>query len=209
MARIVHACDCLRCLNQEDHPDREHHHQMNVLLSRLDEQQRRWYAGSEARRLGRGGTRLVSRISGLDEETIRRGRRELEDDLATRPENRIRQSGGGRPLVEVRDPGLEPMLTRQLAVETAGDPMTKRKWARSTLRRLSDRLTAGGHPVSHVTVGRLLKKQGYSLKVNAKCKDARSAHPDRNEQFLHIEAQIRDFQTTNDPIISVDTKKKS
>jgi hypothetical protein len=180
---------------------------MNLLMSRLDEQQRRWFAAVESERIGHGGDRLLSQITGLDVQTIRRGRRELAADLATRPESRTRQPGGGRKPVEAKDPELEPELARQLAAETAGDPMTVRKWTRSTLRRLSVRLTTSGHPVSHVTVGRLLRKQGYSLKVNAKRKDTRCDHPDRDEQFHYIEAQIQDFQTTGDPVISVDTKK--
>jgi hypothetical protein len=69
-------------------------------MSRLDEQQRRWYAGVEANRHGRGGTRLVSQITGLDEKTIRRGREELSLDLAERPDDRIRLPGAGRPSVE-------------------------------------------------------------------------------------------------------------
>ena len=73
---------------------------MNLLLSRLDEQQRRWYVARESSRLGYGGDRLLSQISGLDEKTIRRGREELAASLAEQPTDRIRQPGGGRPAVE-------------------------------------------------------------------------------------------------------------
>jgi hypothetical protein len=70
------------------------------MMSRLDEQQRRWYAGIEANRHGHGGARLVSQITGLDEKTIRRGQKELALDLAERPDDRTRLPGAGRPLVE-------------------------------------------------------------------------------------------------------------
>ena len=73
---------------------------MNLFLSRLDEQQRRWYVALEADRLGHGGERLLSRITGMDEKTIRRGREELAAGLAERPTDRVRLSGGGRPPVE-------------------------------------------------------------------------------------------------------------
>ena len=76
------------------------HHQINVVMSRLDEQQRRWYAAVEANRRGHGGLRLVSQITGLDEKTIRRGQEELALDLADRPSDRIRLPGAGRPRVE-------------------------------------------------------------------------------------------------------------
>ena len=73
---------------------------MNVLLSRLDEQQRRWYVALESNRVGYGGDTLLSQITGLDVETIRRGRRELDDELVQRPVEGIREAGGGRPPVE-------------------------------------------------------------------------------------------------------------
>jgi hypothetical protein len=73
---------------------------LNVLMSRLDEQQRRWLAALEATKLGHGGTQRLKEITGLDINTIRRGRRELEAELATRPTGRIRVRGGGRKRVE-------------------------------------------------------------------------------------------------------------
>ena len=73
---------------------------MNVFLSRLDEQQRRWYVALESQKVGYGGDTLLSQITGLDVETIRRGRRELEDELAQRPVEHVRDPGGGRPAVE-------------------------------------------------------------------------------------------------------------
>jgi hypothetical protein len=73
---------------------------MNLLLSRLDEQQRRWYVAVEANRIGYGGLRLLSEITGLDEKTIQRGQEELEQNFADRPTDQIRSKGGGRQSVE-------------------------------------------------------------------------------------------------------------
>jgi hypothetical protein len=73
---------------------------MNLLVSRLDEQQRRWYVALEANRFGAGGVQLVSQITGLDEKTIRRGQAELGAEFAGRPEDRVRLPGAGRPPVE-------------------------------------------------------------------------------------------------------------
>ena len=97
---VVHVCQCPNCQQPEDHPDKKLHQQMNLLLSRLDEQQRRWYVAVEANRMGHGGVRLLSQISGLDDKTIQRGQQELEHGLAERPTDQIRVAGGGRPLVE-------------------------------------------------------------------------------------------------------------
>ena len=69
---------------------------MNILLSRLDEQQRRWYAAVESHRIGHGGDQLVAQITGLDPQTIQRGRRELTASLAERPTDRVRVPGAGR-----------------------------------------------------------------------------------------------------------------
>jgi hypothetical protein len=81
---------------------------MNLLLSRLDEQQRRWYAALESMKIGHGGDTLLSQITGLNVETIRRGREELEDDLKGRPPDRVRLEGGGRPPLEKKTPPSSP-----------------------------------------------------------------------------------------------------
>jgi hypothetical protein len=73
---------------------------MNLLLSRLDEQQRRWYVALEAQKMGHGGAKRMSEISGMHLDTIRRGRQEMDNDLADRPDDRIRLPGGGRQPVE-------------------------------------------------------------------------------------------------------------
>jgi len=96
----VRVCQCPACLQSPDHPAWQLHHQMNVFLSRLDEQQRRWYVALESQRVGHGGDTLLSQITGLDVETIRRGRHELDDEFAQRPVDRTREAGGGRPPVE-------------------------------------------------------------------------------------------------------------
>lgn len=77
---------------------------MNLLISRLDEQQRRWYLALEASKLGRRGVSLMAQISGLHPDTIRRGQRELAQELVERPVDRIRLAGGGRPSVEKKSP---------------------------------------------------------------------------------------------------------
>jgi hypothetical protein len=100
MAAMVANGQCGPCQQEGGHPDRVLHRRMNVLLSRLDEAQRRWYVARESQRLGHGGDRVLTQITGLDEATIRRGREELELELVSCPEDRVRQPGAGRPRVE-------------------------------------------------------------------------------------------------------------
>jgi hypothetical protein len=96
----IHTCGCANCQQAVDHPDKKLHHQMNLLLSRLDEQQRRWYVALEAKRLGHGGVRRLAQITSLDEQTIERGQRELAQELAHRPTTQMRLPGGGQPAVQ-------------------------------------------------------------------------------------------------------------
>ncbi|MGD9854857.1 MAG: transposase [Planctomycetaceae bacterium] len=70
------------------------------VFERLDESERRWVAGLMAGLIGHGGVSLVSRLVGLDPKTIQTGRREVCDELATCPENRVRRPGAGRPPLE-------------------------------------------------------------------------------------------------------------
>lgn len=100
----VHQCQCPHCQQEMSHPDQELHRQMNLLLSRLDEQQRRWYVAVKSNRLGAGGDRLLAQITGLDEKTIQRGRQELAGGLAGRPEQRVRLPGAGLPRAEKKTP---------------------------------------------------------------------------------------------------------
>jgi hypothetical protein len=100
MPAQVHKCQCPACLASKENPEWHIHHQMNLLISRLDEQQRRWFAALESNKLGHGGDTLVSQIIGMDVETIRRGRHEMDEELAKRPEERVREEGGGRLRLE-------------------------------------------------------------------------------------------------------------
>ena len=100
MPTRVHKCKCTSCLADHQSEEWKIHHQMNVLLSRLDEQQRRWYVALESIKIGHGGDRQLSEITGLDVETIRRGRRELDDELATRPTEGTRSGGAGQTTVK-------------------------------------------------------------------------------------------------------------
>ena len=96
----IHRCQCLRCQQEAEHPDKKIHQQINLFLSRLNEQQRRWYVALQASQIGHSGISQMSQITGIDAKTIRRGQKELEAQLANRPTDRVRLPGGGRRAVE-------------------------------------------------------------------------------------------------------------
>lgn len=117
--RLVHECCCQDCQGKDATATQRQHQQMNLLMSRLDKQQRHWYAGVESEKLGYGGDVQVARITGLNVETIRRGRREMAEHLAQRPVERIRVVGGGRPRVE-KKPEIEATLLEIIKPEVGG-----------------------------------------------------------------------------------------
>jgi hypothetical protein len=92
----IHPCGCPSCQSGQDHPDRQLHRQINLLMSRLNEQQRRWLAALESKKAGYGGDTLLAQITGLHVDTIRRGREELDAGLHDRPADRVRKPGAGR-----------------------------------------------------------------------------------------------------------------
>ena len=95
-----HQCECPVCQQQTDEEMVRYHRQVNLLLSRLAEPQRRWYVGVLSQEPDSPSDTQLALITGLDEKTIRRGRQEMEDDLLNVPLDRQRQMGGGRLLSE-------------------------------------------------------------------------------------------------------------
>lgn len=182
----------------------------HALGSLMDERMRRQWAAAEAKAYGWGGIAAVASATGLSPTTIRKGRGELQA-RAKRPHEplptRIRRVGGGRKRKTESDSGLLPALEALVAPATRGDPESPLRWTSKSTRTLARQLTKQGHPVSNRTVGRLLRKAGYSLQGNRKTKEGGS-HPDRNAQFEHINAQAMAFMRRGQPVISVDTKKK-
>jgi hypothetical protein len=176
----------------------------------LDERLRRQWAAAEAKAYGWGGIRAVSQATGLSPNTIRKGQGELaaraKTPRAPLP-TRLRRVGGGRKPKTVSDPELLAALEALVDPVTRGDPESPLRWTCKSTSTLARELTKQRHPVSARTVGRLLRAAGYSLQGNRKTKEG-GAHPDRNAQFEHINATVKQFQRRGQPVISVDTKKK-
>jgi hypothetical protein len=100
----VHRCGCGVCRGPGQAAAKRSHRRLNFVLAYLDERQRRWVAALESLRLGHGGIRAVAQITGLDEKTIRRGRRELAGRTPLAAPSRVRRVGAGRPSVEKNSP---------------------------------------------------------------------------------------------------------
>jgi Rhodopirellula transposase DDE domain len=173
----------------------------------LNEAQARWYAAVKAIELGRGGIERVHEVTGLARPTIRKGIREVRSSEPLDLAKGIRSPGAGRRRRSDEDPELVGDLERLLEATTAGDPMTPLKWTSKSTRTLARELQEQGHQVSAMTVDRLLDALEYSQQGNRKNKEGVSP-PERDEQFRYINAQVKKFIRTGDPVLSIDCKKK-
>jgi hypothetical protein len=171
----------------------------------LHERARRLWAAAESAAIGYGGDAVVSAATGLARQTIRKGREELAGGMPT--DGRIRRPGAGRPPLEAQQPGLTDALEALVDPLTRGDPDSPLRWTCKSKAQLAAALTTAGWRVSATTVGRLLHELGYRLQALQKTL-AGTQHPDRNAQFEHINARAAAFRRRQQPVISVDTKKK-
>ena len=160
-------------------------------------------AAVEAKSFGRGGIQRVAELSGMSRQTIYRGIGDLggKDKSA-----RIRVPGGGRK--KISDEKLMRNLDKIIEPVTRGHPESSLRWTCKSVRNLSDDLLERGHKVSYRTIARMLGAMGYSLQANRKTSEGKKNHPDRNEQFLYINKKAKLFLRKNQPVVSVDTKKK-
>jgi len=178
---------------------------MLKVLDALNESQARWYVAREVLARGRGGLKAMYELTGMSRPTILKGIRELQGQKGLSRE-RVRQPGGGRKRLEQSDPGLQTALERIMEENTAGDPMSWLRWTNKSTVRIAEELTRLGHSVSDETVRRRLADMGYSLQANVKNLEESAAGRDR--QFRYINRQVKQFLARQEPVLSVDTKKK-
>jgi hypothetical protein len=178
-----------------------------ALRGDLDERARRLWAAAEANALGHGGLKAVSVATGMAQSTIVSGQKELREPPEEGAVRRVRRPGAGRKPITETSPGIVAALDLLVEPTTRGDPMCALRWTCKSTRKLAEELTEQGHPISHTKVGELLEEMGYSLQGNDKTTEGTS-HPDRNAQFEHIHERVQAFQKREQPVISVDTKKK-
>ena len=172
----------------------------------LNERQRRLWAASEARSHGRGGIVAVSRATGISEDTIGRGIKELVSG-ARLEAGRVRRPGAGRRSLTVSDPALLEDLERLVDPDTRGDPESPLRWCSKSLQKIADALVDAGHQISDRSAGKLLRGRGFRLHANQKTREGKD-HPDRDAQFVHINETTRAALAAGEPTISVDAKKR-
>ena len=173
----------------------------------FDEKLLRLSAGALASALGEGSAGAVASAAGVSRSTVAAGM----DDLASgrAPVEGVRRPGAGRPRAAQLLAGLWEALDALIEPEERGDPENPLRWTVKSTRNLAAELGRQGFGISHVSVGRLLREHGYSLRANAKVLEGKAVHgPDRDRQFRHVNDCVRAFLADGQPVISVDTKKK-
>jgi hypothetical protein len=160
--------------------------------------------------MGRGGVAAVMAATGMSSATLSKSLKELEAEArgdVTLPGDRVRRVGGGRKRARDKQPGLSRALATLVEPTARGDPEQALRWTCKSTSNLAAELRRQGFQVGVRTVAKELKEQEFSLQSNRKTREGTS-HPDRNEQFSHINEQVMAFQRQGQPAISVDTKKK-
>ena len=177
-----------------------------VVEQELDERGRRMWAAAEARSHGWGGVAAVVRATGISEATVRRGIAEVAAGERA-PAGRVRRAGAGRKAILEVDPDLPAALESLIDPVTRRDPESPLRWTSKSVQKLTEGLRGLGHAVRQGTVRLQVKALGYSLQANRKTREG-ADHPDRDAQFEHIATVTGAALAANQPVLSVDTKKK-
>jgi hypothetical protein len=182
----------------------------DTIKEHLNEKNQRLWLGNEALALGRGGISYVSKETGVARNTIAKGCEEIQQlpqKIISMEGDRVRKEGGGRKTIISKDDTLIPDLYACIEPFIRGDPESPLLWTTKSLRSISDELAKKGHDISYRSIGTILDELGFSLQSNRKIHEGES-HEDRDAQFLHLYNRCNVFMQDNQPVISVDAKKK-
>jgi transposase len=180
---------------------------IETVLPVLNERQSRIYLGSESKSYGWGGKTKISELAGVSRSLVARGEQEIENPALQTDSERIRHQGGGRKKEIDKQAGLEVALLSIVEPHTVGDPMKVLLWTSKSIRKIQELLKKEGYEVSHELIRQILRNLGYSLQSNKKTQEGGN-HPDRDAQFEFINNKSKEFISGNQPVISVDCKKK-
>ena len=175
----------------------------DTVLPHLNERQRHVLAGAAARMVG--NKTAVAEAAGMSRNTVIKAEADVSEGME--PHARQRPPGAGRKAITEVQPGILEDLDRLVHPETRGDPMSLLRWTSKSTYKLAEELVRQGYKISADSVGRLLRRLGYSLQAPSKQKEG-TRHPDRDDQFRYLGKMAQEFLDRGEPAISVDTKKK-
>jgi hypothetical protein len=181
---------------------------LEMIFPYLNEKQKRILAAAEAEQLGKGGISFISVQLQISRLAIQNGLKELHKAPSEEDLTRIRRKGGGRKKLTEKQPGIKEALLKIVTPVTRGDPESPLLWTSKSCAKIALELHEQGFQTSPDSVERLLKEENYSLQANKKTKEGKKDHPDRDKQFQYINKSATEMMCLNQPVISVDTKKK-
>lgn len=181
--------------------------QMKAFFDSLNEKDRRRYAAIEAMKLGHGGQNYISSVLGCHFQTVMAGIDEIRNGTET-PEDRIRKLGGGKKKIIDTVENIDEVFFEILKDHTAGSPMDKElKWTNLNRKEISKVFKSRGMNITPHVVKQLLKKHGFVERKMQKAVTMKDCK-DRNEQFERIQELREEYSKNDNPIISIDVKKK-
>ena len=181
--------------------------QMKSFFDSLNEKDRRRYAAIEAMKLGHGGQKYISSVLGCHFQTIMAGIDELKNGTET-PEDRIRKPGGGKKKIIDTVENIDEVFFEIIRDHTAGSPMNEEiKWTNLTLKEISNAFNSRDLNISPYVVKQLLKKHDFVERKMQKAVTMKDCK-DRNKQFERIYELKEEYSNSENPIISIDVKKR-
>lgn len=178
----------------------------NRLEGHINEKTKRLLAAAMSLSLGYGGNKVVQEITKLNPDTIKLGIEQIKGEEAL-DDNRIRREGGGRKSITETYPTIESELIKLVETNTQGDPESPLLWTSKSLENLKKALEERDFIVSIPVISELLAKNEYSMQANKKRFEG-STSENRNSQFEYINKMVKEAIEKQNPVISVDGKKK-
>ena len=191
------------------------------MMPYLNEKQKRIFVGIIANAIGYGGIETVKDMTGKSRTTIAAGASEVKaaatvsdatkktDSVKPNGAPRLRKPGGGRKSAVSKNPDLPKWIEEIIDNSTYGVPTKVLRWTTMSLRKIAEQVNTDHNvKISQNIVSDVLDQLGYSKQQNQKSLQLGEQHPDRNAQFEFINNKSESFLNENQPVISVDTKKK-
>jgi len=197
----------MKRMNSFTNEDRERYtHIWDYAHRHLDEKSKRLLAASMSLSLGYGGNKVIREITGLNLDTIKLGIEQVTGKTSL-DGNRARREGGGRkPITEIY-PDIETEILKLVESDTQGDPMSPLLWTSKSLENIKKALDDRGISVSLPIISSFLSKNDYSMQANKRRFEG-ATDENRNSQFEYINRVVKEAIENQNPVISVDGKKK-
>ncbi len=151
----------------------------------------------------------MSEATGVSRTTITEGIKEITGEKEIPENGSVRRKGGGRKKKTEQYENIRNDIESLTGSVTRGDPGSPLRRICKSTGNIAKKLNRKGYGICHSTAAGILKKEmNHSLQADRKTAEGEEDHPDRNAQFCYINRKTKIFQGHNEPVISVDTKKK-